>query len=526
MNHQIISITPNESWKVCQNTNELWVMLLKLYNREEELKNFLDQFLIDFNRKNNTEITIKDLVDFQAWKNKDLKKAETVKYFIEEVLVNFNIISPLIWNSFVWIEGVINRSRKKLGILFWYEINVSEVTELVQVIKDFIDSLRINIDNIISDYKNTVFKKAARDLEITRLQDTEEGLDRETINKLLFSVYSNDALWKGISINEIQVISEKLSVILDVSKDVIEKFLLDWSWEKELDQIIKNILLKTNEPIEEWPWIEEEEQSLAIPWDKLEEVEGEENQDIDVQEAEENQDVDVQGTDTEVEEKLLDIPEEPVWAEVENIVDTKESKKYINSLTKIEQKNLLERLFKKVKEIDKFSNITKEGKISSVIKNLLLIGVSLSSNAQKRLYMNIYFVSWEKDKTQKLQNETVDLILDFLVNNKIDIKEITWEVEVIKEIPVLSEPVIVQALPQTNPVQVTIKSDDNLVGNPLFKQRYDLVNNAELDVQINLLDYLVKSASKILYNQTDLSTLNNIETIIKLFIEVTNFEEW
>ena len=90
----------------------------------------------------------------------------------------------------------------------------------------------------------------------------------------------------------------------------------------------------------------------------------------------------------------------------------------------------------------------------------------------------------------------------------------------------LSEPVIVQALPQTNPVQVTIKSDDNLVGNPLFKQRYDLVNNAELDVQINLLDYLVKSASKILYNQTDLSTLNNIETIIKLFIEVTNFEEW
>lgn len=81
MNHQIISITPNESWKVCQNTNELWVMLLKLYNREEELKNFLDQFLIDFNRKNNTEITIKDLVDFQAWKNKDLKKSRNSKVF-------------------------------------------------------------------------------------------------------------------------------------------------------------------------------------------------------------------------------------------------------------------------------------------------------------------------------------------------------------------------------------------------------------------------------------------------------------
>lgn len=584
MNHQTISITPNESWKVCQNTNELWVMLLKLYNREEKLKNFLDQFLIDFNRKNNTEITIKDLVDFQAWKNKDLKKAETVKLFIEEVLVNFNIISPLIWNSFVWIEWVINRSRNKLGILFWYEINVGEVTELVQVIKDFIDNLRNNIDNIISDYKNTVLKKAAGDLEVSRLQDTERWLNTETMKKLLLSVYSTDALWKGLSINEIQIMSEKLSVILDIDKDVIEKFLLDWSWEKELDLIIKDILLKTKEPIEEqtviesendksdleissteeiesdlwrnieeemlviidnnWiyeiiedssdefenleieevlqpieeeSWVEEWEQSFVIPSDKLEEVEVK---------VEESQDIDVQCTDTKVVEKTLDIPEESVWSNVENIVDTTESKKYINSLTKIEQKNLLERFFKKVKEIDKFSNITKEGKISSVIKNLLLIGVNLPSNAQKRLYMNLYFVSWEKDKTQKLQNETVDLILEFLVNNKIDIKDITWEVEIIKEIPVPSEPVIVQVLPQTNTVQITIKSDNNFGGNPLFKQRYDLVNNTGLDIQIELLDYLVKSASKILYNQIGLSTLNNIETIIKLFTEVTDFEEW
>ncbi len=134
---------------------------------------------------------------------------------------------------------------------------------------------------------------------------------------------------------------------------------------------------------------------------------------------------------------ILDWDEIPDWDEPWIILDWAKSEKlslvkqtlnseeniwlrnYLNWLNAIEQREFLIKLFNEAKKIDNLQVIMWKWKTLSLqLTKLFKNGLDLSEKNRKRLNMNLYFLldNWNNSK---LQEETIDFIIRFLLKNEV-----------------------------------------------------------------------------------------------------------
>ncbi len=164
--------------------------------------------------------------------------------------------------------------------------------------------------------------------------------------------------------------------------------------------------------------------------------------------------------------RLLELAE-AVWhylselkEKVDNILKTKQESKDINlenndinikilensirvlfdSLKQAWQKEVLEKIYANLETNPTFNKLLKTWKKSTIFKNLLTSyneNISLDKKEKQKLYMNLYFIFGDKDHTQRLQDKTIELLVNILTTNIellkwiIDLK--TWKLVYKKE---------------------------------------------------------------------------------------------
>lgn len=555
--YNVLSLGNNENGEVCNNTDELWLMILKLYKKEEDFKKFMDWFLVDFNTKNNSEITIIDIVDFQVWKNKSLEKAKSVNRFINEVLVNFSITSPLIWDSFIWIEWTIKWTKRKLGILFSDEIKVENILNIVKTIKDFIDWLRTNVDSILDNHKNEILKQTFEELSFLDWYDFEKSFNNREIREILFKLYnsitSEDVFGKAFSKKELIKISNKLSELLNIDNSIIEWFLIDWKTKNELGLIIKWLISEFNWGIKnikeleleivapeivekqvetlqleykpEWPkntWnsqFDELLQRYVLTSETVDPEIVEKQEDNVISTLQENDKIKQLFIKSSIIKKLdsYDNNEQRVFVIDLYCLLTWEDIKIENLDSKIiKEINIFFKKYLKTtkNDIDKLLNHNKFKICKGYIKRLAMI---LSQNETKtEPIVDIQEEKPEVEPIVEVQEEKPEVEPTFEVQEDVPLINNLEKVETSTEVPDIIVP---------NPV-IKLSSDINneITKSPLYKQRFDLINNLDIEKQIELLNYLIQVVNRILINSENLPS-ENIDILIRLFAEYTSFEE-
>jgi hypothetical protein len=122
----------------------------------------------------------------------------------------------------------------------------------------------------------------------------------------------------------------------------------------------------------------------------------------------------------------------------------------------------------------------------------------------------------EVEPIVEVQEEKPEVEPTFEVQEDVPLINNLEKVETSTEVPDIIVP---------NPV-IKLSSDINneITKSPLYKQRFDLINNLDIEKQIELLNYLIQVVNRILINSENLPS-ENIDILIRLFAEYTSFEE-